>query len=336
MDSIDALIAARVAAPAGIAAGEVPVWNGSAFVRGPLTSFSNGPTINGTTDLAWTYGYSPNIQLMLISGSGTPAMRSLGAPNVNGQVVTITSFGPITIKNALAGGTGAQFATADGADLILGVGVGSRNSSAQFAYDGGSWREVNRPAFGVSTAYKKNTAKQVVNTVAETDLLNGEVTVGAGAIGANGTLRLTAWGDWTNGSGAAIAPPRFKLVLGGVTLLDSSAMGLVMSSAGGTRFAWNARATIQNLGAANSQWSALNLQGGSGNGVGSAVTGPAAGEGLYQAIISAGGFGWLTLDLGGASAIDTSVAKALQLTVINGAANANVDVTLKGALVEIL
>lgn len=37
MDDIDALLVARVTKPAGIVSGEVPVWNGAAFVRSSIT-----------------------------------------------------------------------------------------------------------------------------------------------------------------------------------------------------------------------------------------------------------------------------------------------------------
>lgn len=42
MAQIDALIAARAAKPAGIAAGEVPVWNGTAWVRSSAERIING------------------------------------------------------------------------------------------------------------------------------------------------------------------------------------------------------------------------------------------------------------------------------------------------------
>lgn len=46
MDSIDALLQGRVAKPASIAAGEVPVWNGSTWVRSTTTNI--GPTSLGS------------------------------------------------------------------------------------------------------------------------------------------------------------------------------------------------------------------------------------------------------------------------------------------------
>lgn len=46
MDSIDALLQARVTIPASLASQEVPVWNGSAFVRSSVTNI--GPTSLGS------------------------------------------------------------------------------------------------------------------------------------------------------------------------------------------------------------------------------------------------------------------------------------------------
>lgn len=47
MDVIDALLLARVTKPSGIVSGEVPVWNGSAFVRSSVTPLSQ-LGMNGT------------------------------------------------------------------------------------------------------------------------------------------------------------------------------------------------------------------------------------------------------------------------------------------------
>lgn len=50
MDVIDTIISGRIPAPAGIASGEVPVWNGSAWVRSSVTQISasslgNAPSV---------------------------------------------------------------------------------------------------------------------------------------------------------------------------------------------------------------------------------------------------------------------------------------------------
>lgn len=48
MDAIDALLSARVSKPSGISAGEVPVWNGSSFVRSSVTNVGPASLGSGT------------------------------------------------------------------------------------------------------------------------------------------------------------------------------------------------------------------------------------------------------------------------------------------------
>jgi hypothetical protein len=50
MAAIDALIAARVASPSGIAVGEVPVWNGTTWVRSSVTRIGVASLGSGTPD----------------------------------------------------------------------------------------------------------------------------------------------------------------------------------------------------------------------------------------------------------------------------------------------
>lgn len=52
MDSIDALIAARVPSPTGVASGEVPVWNGTAWVRSSVTRIGPSSLGSGAPDAA--------------------------------------------------------------------------------------------------------------------------------------------------------------------------------------------------------------------------------------------------------------------------------------------
>lgn len=251
MDAIDALIAAKVGKPVGIASGEVPVWNGSAFVRSTTTNV-------GPTSL----------------GSGTP-------------------------------------------------------DATKFLRGDGTW------AAAAGGIYRKTTAKTVAGTVTETDLLNGEIIVAANAIGVSGVLRLTAWGDWKNNSGAGADLPRFKLKLGGTTLLDTGITGVNAALDNATRRGWRMTCEIENLGAANSQWATLDLrlELGSNLGGGGRFT---TGEGTY--ISSSAGFSnAIAFALGGNSgAVDTSVAAALVLSVINASASASYDTVLKGALVEVV
>lgn len=194
------------------------------------------------------------------------------------------------------------------------------------AVDGSDVQWINR------ILYRKTTQKQVVNSIVETDLLNGEVTVAANAIGANGVLRLTAAGDMLNNSGVGQNTPRFKLKLGATTIFDTGSLSATPWSTSPGRQGWHVVVEIANLGAANSQWSsiALDLDGFFAAGNAAFVTG----EGTF--IATGSGSGYARGVAGGASTEDTTLAKALALTVINPAANASLDVTLKHALVEII
>jgi hypothetical protein len=186
------------------------------------------------------------------------------------------------------------------------------------------------------TTYRKTTAKTVNTTVAATDLLNGEITIAGGVMGTAGTLRLTAWGDFLQNAAGAL--PRFQLVFGGTTFLDTGAPGTI--AAGSSRTGWRIVAEIINLGVANSQIANLSVvvthMGGT-----SAFPSTlfATGNGVYTGIGLAGSPTNCTMSVAegtNAATVDTSVAKALVLNVINGSASATYETKLLGALVEII
>lgn len=180
----------------------------------------------------------------------------------------------------------------------------------------------------VKSPYRKTTAKQVINSIAETDLLNGEITIAGNVIGTSGVVRMTAWGDMSNNSGGAVALPRFKTKLGATTLLDTGAPGAAWTS-NAARYGWRAVVEIANS-ASNAQWASLALEFG-GIIVDNVAVVFTTGEGLYATVTDlAKAIG------GGAGAVDTTVAQALQFTVTLATANASEDVTLKGAVLEIL
>lgn len=187
---------------------------------------------------------------------------------------------------------------------------------------------------GSNAPYRKTTAKTVNTSVAETDLLNGEITIGAGVLGTSGLLRLTAWGDFLNNAGAANRP-QLKLKLGGTTLIDIGAGASTTASA--TRFGWRVVAEIMNEGAANAQlanmvWRIGGMQSGTGNG----VNGVATGEGAESYVYFAGTGILFVGEAFNTATKDTSVAQALALTVTNASASASYETKLFGAVVEVL
>lgn len=183
--------------------------------------------------------------------------------------------------------------------------------------------------------YRKTTSKQVVNTAVETDLLNGEITIGANAIGASGVLRISLWGNWINNTGAARIPPRFRLKLGGTTMIDTSTLAANWSPAV-NRYPWRLRAEIRNLGSPSSQETTFEMWGLIASGVGAAATGFGAGFGVSFIETLSGGLGRYWAQGYAVPAIDTTVARLLEFTTANGLADPSYDVTLTGALVEIV
>ena len=206
----------------------------------------------------------------------------------------------------------------------------------------GQARVQNYGAPTAGVVFKKNVAKQVVNTITETDLLNGEFTVGAGVLGTNGLLRLTVEGDSVQNSGATQSyAPRFKAKLGGNLLLDTGALGVGNADfpANASRKGWKFVVEIQALDAAN-VWVSL--------------------DGKFNTIVTLSGFAWRMNSLatgegnwyflgstgvnhtivhvngGRPVPIDLTIANLLEFSTILPAANAGLDVTLRKAVVEIL
>lgn len=221
-------------------------------------------------------------------------------------------------------------------DTVKRLGVGSALQVLR-VNSGGTDLEYATP-LAAPTTYRKTTAKTVNTTVAATDLLNGEITVAAGVMGTTGMVRLTAFGDYLQNSGGTAAPPRFQLVLGGTTLLDTGTTATA-NTASATRNAWRIVVEILNLGATNSQGSSFDMRlshaGGSTANEAAFVTG----EGFYQSVLSAtGGTVKMSVAVGvnPSTAVDTATSKTLVLNVINGSANAAYETKLLGALVEII
>lgn len=178
---------------------------------------------------------------------------------------------------------------------------------------------------------RKNTAKTVNGTTTATDLLNGEFTLPAGALSTDRVLRLSAWGDWKQNSGADRDIPLFRLGLAATTLLDTNNLGVAAVTNTTTRYGWRIVCEIQNLGAANSQWATL--------------TGVSAGAvALTEGVAFTTGNGWTTLSTwgaitytgGDAGSVDTSASCAVTLKVVNANNSANYETKLYGALLEVI
>lgn len=158
--------------------------------------------------------------------------------------------------------------------------------------------------------WRKTTTKSVSNSAAKTDMLNGEFIIDANAMQTSRTIRLRAKCQLSNGSGGALALPRWTLELGGTLLLDTGApAGLWASGGNGV---WKIEADITNLGVANAQNSMLDIRA-----LGTFVAGNGAfatGTGTYLAGAGTGAFLTNALGMGTGHAVDTTNACSLLLT----------------------
>lgn len=188
------------------------------------------------------------------------------------------------------------------------------------------------PSAGAVTL-RKTTPTVVNTTVAATDLLGAAITLGAGAMGTTGLVRLTAYGNFLQNSGGAAAPPRWQLVLGGTTIIDTGTSGTLANSANRGSF----KIVVEILNStASAQTTSFQLylatQGGLATTIVNAFT---TGEGLMVA--QGGASNWNVVAQGdNTTAIATAGALALVLNVINGSASATYETKLLGALVEVI
>jgi hypothetical protein len=183
----------------------------------------------------------------------------------------------------------------------------------------------------VTSPYRKTTVKQIVNSTAEADLLNSEITLAAGVLGTNKVAKLTAWGD-SLFNGGSTATPRFKLKLGATTLIDTNSINASISNEA-NRWGWRLVAEIANT-AANAQTVSFALDFTIGFGMNSGFR-FTTGEGSLLMIPGSPTGGHLIGTGVNTAAVDTTVAQALQLTATLALASANIDIKLLGALVEI-
>lgn len=203
--------------------------------------------------------------------------------------------------------------------------AGYPNDVTKALLGNGTWASLSG-----ATTFRKTTSKTVNTSTTATDLLNGEITIPAGALGTTKSLRLTAWGDCLNHTGSNSALPRFQFILGTTTLLDTGAVGVSASNT--ARGAWRISGEVLNLAATNAQ---VNNLSGSIYFPGSVATGGifTTGQGFYQAV---SGDCIATMEGVNTTTVDTTGALALVLKVINGTADSTNETKLLGALVEII
>jgi hypothetical protein len=184
------------------------------------------------------------------------------------------------------------------------------------------------------TRYRKVTSKTISNSTSTTDLLNSEIVIPAGALLANGILRLTAWGSFVQNTGGTTNSPRWAVALGGTTLLDTSAL-TSSATTSAQECTWRVVAIVEAADALNAQVVHLDVDFFSPSPGGIAVT-FAAGTGLMLQDTAVGGFAFARAKGHNTGSKDMAAPQALALNATLPTASASYTITLKGALVEIL
>jgi hypothetical protein len=188
------------------------------------------------------------------------------------------------------------------------------------------WQNFTTAQTGPGTTYRKTTSKTVNTTTAETDLLNGEISIGASVLGTAGLLRLTLIGlDFKNNSGGNVNF-RWRLKFGATTVFDT---GNFQIQTGANRGPIAFQAVCLNTATNAQDWSGF-------------VAGMYSANNLLPASLLTVGEGTLSsstvspMSWQNTSAEDTTTAKALVFSVQMDVSNANAEVKLLGALVEII
>lgn len=186
------------------------------------------------------------------------------------------------------------------------------------------------------TTYRKTTAKQVLNTVTEIDLLNGEITLAAGVLGTTKVAKIDLWGDWVQNTGGNSQVPTLKLKLGATTLIawQTSTFNVTSSA---TRYAWQYSALIAAQNATNAQTCSLTGYMTSACAAATATQDNVltTGEGVQSGVLGVNGHGMAQVSAYNSATVDTTQAQALTFTTTNASSTATYDVTLRGALVVI-
>jgi hypothetical protein len=179
---------------------------------------------------------------------------------------------------------------------------------------------VTRPVF------VKATEKQIVSSASEVDLLNGEGTIPANYIGANGALRVQLAGDYLNNTGND-RTLTLALKFGASTLWSDTSTNLPAS---GTRHDWSLECYIANRNATNSQFTSgvflFSYHGAATTGIGDFSKLSLDGDGPF----------FTPFGSSGPSAIDTTASQLLQFTAQHSASASTLSIRLESATAELV
>lgn len=250
--------------------------------------------------------------------TGTTTIRNLPSGTHKGQKVVLYFTSALTIEN---NGGGSGNLRVGGSDISV-----VADEVCTFIWDGTVWWIVARTG-SAALIYRKASIKDVVSTASATDLFNGEITIGAGAMSTNKTVRIFAAGDYLNADGAA-RTVTIDLLLGGTSIWTSILNAGLINT--GSRRGWMMEAWINNTGATNAQFTNGFFVWGQ-EGVGDFDTLEDTTAQLDSADYRITPFSLATV-----TAVDTTAARALVLNCTHSASSANLSMRLKSALVEVI
>ena len=143
MAQIDALIQGRIATPAGVATGEVPVWNGTSWVRSStlgmsasgISGFPNDRTKVLHGDGSWLanellYGeFTSVVNIVGTSAGAATDVIDFAANSFDGSTYWVEFFAPVVELPAVAGGF-MTIGLFDGGTLVFQWGVPKNPAAA--------------------------------------------------------------------------------------------------------------------------------------------------------------------------------------------------------------
>jgi hypothetical protein len=325
MDSIDALIAARVSKPTGIASGEVPVWNGTAFVRSSTTKINASNIADGIA-ASQIAGYPGSVSTKYLSADGTFSIPGVpgGVVQIYDRVVNIpiTRTGTTTTSSAVVTGLSQ---TSDlivgmhvsGTGLVAGSRIASIDSSSQITL-GTTVTTGGTPSLTFEVDYQ--------NSLTEESIYSKQIN--ANDLSTNKMLRWTSDGDFLYN--VASTSLQIKVKFGATTVIDFTLPGSTAVSA--TRLPYHWVLDLQNYGTANQLITLAISQ----VGVGTAGAALASAAWTPTTGIIVGGGGRDEALVQNTAALDTTANQTLNITAKWSAGAANSSMRQRYALLELI
>lgn len=260
-----------------------------------------------------------------IASAATTDLSTITARYINVTgTTTITAFGTLPAGHLkVLRFSGVLTLTHNATSLIIRAGANATTAAGDiYAFvseGGGNWREVWHLTTGAAGTWqvldRVISDTVVANTVADTTFYSKSIP--GNTLGATGTLRLTAYGEWLNNSGGGVSfKPSVKL---GATTMLSVTNGLVTANSANIG-KWKLEVILQNTATGTQRVSAvLEVSG---------ISFTTSWEEMTTSSLGLVGYG--------TASEDTTVAKTFAVSVAPNVASASATWTIHGAVLELL